>query len=177
MGCCFSKAPKDIVVCGNSNAGKTTLIRRLVHPNNDFPVLESAPTIGIHSESTSIQNVSFNLLDMSGAKPFRFHWRQYFPNASIIVFVIDASDYDNLQESLGILREHVLQVESSKSRPLLILANKNDIKGSLSADQISRHLSQMVSSSSLEREYLIVSSSGKTGNGLSDIIKFMLKHP
>ncbi|KAL0235254.1 hypothetical protein GEMRC1_001836 [Eukaryota sp. GEM-RC1] len=176
MGCFGSKPkPKDIVVCGNTNAGKTTLIRRLVHQDSDFPALESVPTIGIHSETARIENVPFNLLDMSGAKPFRFHWRQYYSTASIIVFVIDASDYDNLSQSLQILKEHVLQVESSKNVPLLILANKNDIKGSLSADQISRHLSAVVSSSA-DREYLIVSSSGKTGNGLEKIIKFLLKH-
>ncbi|KAL0207333.1 hypothetical protein P9112_011961 [Eukaryota sp. TZLM1-RC] len=175
MGCGGSKgAVHDIVICGLSNAGKTTLIKRLAHQDKDLPQLESVPTIGLNTEKIVLENTSFNLLDMSGAKPFRGHWRSYFPSASIIVFVIDASDYENLSDALQTLREHVLSIDSSKGKPLLILANKNDKKGSLSADQISRHLSSVMGTTS-ERQYLIVSSSGVTGNGVEKIIQFLLQ--
>ena len=60
-------------------------------------------------------------------------WKYYFSSTEGIIFVIDASD----KERLGDAKEELLSImEESKSVPLLIYANKQDVEGSLGHDAV-----------------------------------------
>lgn len=73
--------------------------------------------------------------DLGGQSEIRPYWRCYYPNTNALVFVIDSSDkerMDTAKQELFLL----LQEDDLKNVPVAILANKQDIEGSLSDIQV-----------------------------------------
>ena len=66
----------------------------------------------------------------------RQSWSNYFADTDAIIYVVDSSDKDRL----GISKEELtktLKHEGLESTLILILANKNDVKGALTSAEIS----------------------------------------
>lgn len=66
-------------------------------------------------------------------------WKHYLANTDAVVFVVDSSDTDRIDEAAKELHT-LLQEEQLKDSILLVMANKQDIKGCLSAQQIKTRL-------------------------------------
>lgn len=62
-------------------------------------------------------------------------WERYCRGVSAIVYVLDASAHDSMDTAKKELFE-LLEKESLKAIPLLVLANKNDIKGALGVNEV-----------------------------------------
>jgi ADP-ribosylation factor-like protein 2 len=78
---------------------------------------------------------TLNLWDVGGQKSLRSYWRNYFEATDGLVWVVDAADrmrMDACREELNIL----LQEERLAGATLLVLANKQDLPGALSAQEI-----------------------------------------
>ncbi|KAL0234258.1 hypothetical protein PCE1_001295 [Barthelona sp. PCE] len=178
MGCFGSSARRayyrKVVIAGLSNAGKTTLVKRLLHPEISLHA-ESAPpaTIGIESSTGTLRGVPFNLVDLSGAKAFRFHWANYHPIADLIIFVIDAADYDALPEAVQVLKEQILDNEKLNHIPLLIVGNKTDKAGAIGCEQLSSYL---INVNQNERTYDVLSTSAITGHGTQQVVMKLLEY-
>jgi ADP-ribosylation factor-like protein 2 len=85
-----------------------------------------------------------NLWDIGGQSSIRAYWRNYFEQTDGIVWVIDSLDVSRLD----LVREElqkVLQQERLVGASLLIWANKQDLQGSFSTEQIAEalHLSPL----------------------------------
>lgn len=61
----------------------------------------------------------------------RYLWKDYINDASAIVYIVDASNRDRIEESRGEL-EKLLNDPKLKTAPFLILGNKIDVKGAMS---------------------------------------------
>ena len=100
--------------------------------------------------------------DLGGQSSIRPFWRCYFPNTDAIIFVVDSADVERL--NIARLELHsLLNEEELKDAPLLIFANKQDMKGALNAAAISEALGL---SSIKDRQWTIQETSATRGRGL-----------
>lgn len=140
----------NVFCSGLDNAGKTTILKRF----NGEPIDTISPTLGFNiktlehkgenSNESALRNSKNNLLltgytlnlwDVGGQKSLRSYWRNYFESTDGLVWVVDAADrmrLDACREELNIL----LLEERLAGATLLVLANKQDLPGALSAQEI-----------------------------------------
>lgn len=76
-----------------------------------------------------------NLWDVGGQKSLRSYWRNYFESTDGLVWVVDSADRMRLESCKQELRV-LLQEERLAGATLLVLANKQDLPGALSANDI-----------------------------------------
>ncbi|ORC93127.1 ADP-ribosylation factor-like protein [Trypanosoma theileri] len=111
---------------GIDNAGKTTLISALggkIETN-------TTPTIGFTPTRFQTEKYDICIFDLGGSSNFRGIWVHYFHDCHGIMFVIDsAAEESVVEESLKNLRS-VVTHPYVKGKPLLVLANKKDLKES-----------------------------------------------
>mmetsp|Transcript_81724 Transcript_81724/g.100226 ORF Transcript_81724/g.100226 Transcript_81724/m.100226 type:complete len:182 (-) Transcript_81724:105-650(-) len=156
----FGSQEVRILILGLDNAGKTTIVYKLVSPND---VQTTVPTIGFNVETITYKNVKLQVWDLGGQTNIRPYWRCYYPNTNALIFVVDSSDKKRIKiaqkEFLKLLEEEELQ-----NVAILIFANKQDIKGSLNAAQISEYLGL---TKIKNRKWHICESIAKQGKGLT----------
>lgn len=119
-----------ILILGLDAAGKTTLSRYLRY--GEFQD-NTVPTIGQNIDTFSVEGWTITAIDVAGQKNFRFLWESHYQGSSAIIFVIDAADYERLPEARDILKRHVFDNAHLDGVPVLIMANKQDLPGSIDA--------------------------------------------
>lgn len=181
-----------ILVLGLDNAGKTTIVRRLC----DRPIDEIEPTLGFSiqtldydlanddddnddSDNNSDNNNSYklHLWDIGGQSTIRAYWRNYFEKTDGIVWVVDSGDRHRL-ELVRTELSKVLQQERLAGASLLILANKADLEGSLTKEEIAEVLlmeTELMKGQTHTRHWTIESSSAVTGAGLEGAMEWLVR--
>lgn len=92
--------------------------------------IETSPTIGSNVENITHNNVKFSAWDLGGQERMRSIWSTYYQRTDAIIFVIDSSDGKNEVISKTELFKIVIN-ENLKDVPILVLANKQDVKGAM----------------------------------------------
>ncbi|MHA2338339.1 MAG: ADP-ribosylation factor-like protein [Candidatus Hodarchaeales archaeon] len=112
---------KKVVICGLDSAGKTTMVSFL--QNGTF--IEHTPTMGKEMTTMEVQGIRINLIDMGGQKDFRDLWLGESSQAECIIFMLDAHAKERFDEAK---KELWKLSDVFKKKPLIILANKYDLK-------------------------------------------------
>ncbi|OJJ45589.1 hypothetical protein ASPZODRAFT_98273 [Penicilliopsis zonata CBS 506.65] len=124
-----------ILMLGLDNAGKTTIVKQIM--NEDVTTV--SPTLGFIIRTIDFMGYKLNIWDVGGQKTLRSYWKNYFEKTDTLVWVVDATDrlrVDDCRDELaGLLLEERLMGAS-----LLVFANKTDVEGCMTGDEIRQSL-------------------------------------
>ncbi|GJQ70180.1 hypothetical protein Trydic_g22640 [Trypoxylus dichotomus] len=154
----FGNEEHKIVIVGLDNAGKTTILYQFLMNE----VVHTSPTIGSNVEEVVWRNIHFIMWDLGGQQSLRAAWSTYYTNTEFVIVVIDSTD----KERLMVIREELYKMLSNEELSkagVLIYANKQDLKGSMNASEISRQLDL---TSIKQQQWHIQSCCALTGEGL-----------
>ncbi|XP_028998165.1 ADP-ribosylation factor-like protein 13B isoform X2 [Betta splendens] len=125
-----------LVMVGLDNAGKTATVRGI---QGDNP-RDVAPTVGFSKVDLKQGKFEVTIFDLGGGKRIRGIWKNYYSESHGVVFVVDSSDVQRIQETRETMAE-VLQHPRISGKPVLVLANKQDKDGALAEADIIENLS------------------------------------
>uniref|UniRef100_A0A7N6ASM1 ADP-ribosylation factor-like 13b n=1 Tax=Anabas testudineus TaxID=64144 RepID=A0A7N6ASM1_ANATE len=125
-----------LVMVGLDNAGKTATVRGIQGDNPQ----DVAPTVGFSKVDLKQGKFEVTIFDLGGGKRIRGIWKNYYSESHGVVFVVDSSDVQRIQETRETMAE-VLQHPRIAGKPVLVLANKQDQEGALAEADIIENLS------------------------------------
>ncbi|XP_028837401.1 ADP-ribosylation factor-like protein 13B isoform X3 [Denticeps clupeoides] len=125
-----------LVMVGLDNAGKTATVRGI---QGESPV-DVAPTVGFSKVDLKQGKFEVTIFDLGGGKRIRGIWKNYYSESYGVVFVVDSSDVQRIQETRDTMAE-VLRHPRIAGKPVLVLANKQDQDGALAEADIIESLS------------------------------------
>jgi len=96
-------------------------------------------------------------------------WRHYYVNTQALIIVVDSQDHYRIKEA-GEELTRMLNEDELKDIPVLVLANKQDLKNVLNGEQVSK---EMNLESYKDRETKCFETSAITGQGLSDAFDWL----
>uniref|UniRef100_A0AC35UEX2 ADP-ribosylation factor-like protein 2 n=1 Tax=Rhabditophanes sp. KR3021 TaxID=114890 RepID=A0AC35UEX2_9BILA len=165
----YKKKEKEmrILLLGLDNSGKTTVMKKFMGEDTDT----ISPTLGFGIETFKYQGLTLNFWDVGGQKSLRPYWKGYFSDADGIIWVVDSSDVDRLEDCSKELMS-LLQEDHLSHSSLLVLANKSDLPSASSAEEIEESLGLK---DLRTHKYGIYRTSAKTGDNLLDAIEWLCK--
>ncbi|XP_042572385.1 ADP-ribosylation factor-like protein 13B isoform X5 [Cyprinus carpio] len=125
-----------LLMVGLDNAGKTATVRGI---QGESP-LDVAPTVGFSKVDLKQGKFEVTIFDLGGGKRIRGIWKNYYSESYGVVFVVDSSDVQRIQETRDTMAE-VLRHPRIAGKPVLVLANKQDQDGALAEADIIETLS------------------------------------
>ncbi|KAJ7374358.1 ADP-ribosylation factor-like protein 2 [Desmophyllum pertusum] len=120
-----------ILMLGLDNAGKTTILKKF--NGEDINAIE--PTLGFNIKTLEHREFKLNIWDVGGQKSLRSYWRNYFESTDGLIWVVDSADRRRIGDCKKELKGLLLE-ERLSGATLLVFANKQDLPGALSAEEI-----------------------------------------
>lgn len=157
----FNKQAR-ISMIGLEGGGKTTILYKL--KLNE--VITSIPTIGFNVETVRFKNIVFTIWDVSAHS--KKLWTNSFSEDPNLIFVVDSSDRDQLEESKQVLQS-VMENYLLHSALLLVFANKEDLPGSMDVNEIT----QILNLNAIRQKWHIQATCAKTGTGLYEGLEWL----
>lgn len=155
----FPSKDKRIVFLGLDSVGKTTIVYQLKLGET----VKTISTTGFNVETIQVavistvfllphprqllfinfqyKNLRLTMWDAGGQSHIRGHWRYHLDNTDLLVFVIDSTDVERMEDATNELHNLLLNDFLSKT-PLLVLANKQDLPNAMSVPQIGEKLGE-----------------------------------
>ncbi|VDO43015.1 unnamed protein product [Onchocerca flexuosa] len=110
-----------ICILGLDGAGKSTAICALASGDlNDV-----LPTNGFTLKEFRYRKAEIIAYDLGGSDRIRSIWKNYYPEVFGVIYVIDGSERDRVEES-GQLLQNVISDEDLHNKPFLVILNKKD---------------------------------------------------
>lgn len=153
---------------GLDNAGKTTVVKKF----NNEDISEIAPTLGFTIRTLEYGAYKLNIWDVGGQQTIRSYWKNYFEETDGVIWVIDSADKHRLLLCKKELH-NLLKEERLAGATLLIFANKQDLKGSLSKEDIMKCL-DLEKLQNNNRHCHVVGCSAVTGDGLKTGVDWLV---
>lgn len=120
-----------ILMLGLDNAGKTTILKRF----NGEDIDTISPTLGFNIKTLEHRGFKLNMWDVGGQKSLRSYWRNYFECTDGLIWVVDSADKRRLEDCRNELQV-LLKEERLGGATLLVFANKQDLPGAFSAEEL-----------------------------------------
>ena len=154
-----------VIMVGLDAAGKTTILYKL----NLGEVITHTPTIGINLEILEYRFGSITAWDLGGSSRLRLLWLHYYENTQGLIFVVDSIDRDRIEDAREELHRLVNE-ELLKEAVVLVLANKQDLPGAMTTEEITEKLELC---SIRGRNWLIQGCSAIHGEGLFEGLEWI----
>ncbi|KAJ1303635.1 hypothetical protein OPQ81_008063 [Rhizoctonia solani] len=94
-----------------------------------------SPTLGFIIKTIDYEGYKLNIWDVGGQKTLRSYWRNYFEKTDVLIWVVDATDRLRIEDCRAELHG-LLQEERLAGASLLVFANKTDVEGCMTGDEI-----------------------------------------
>jgi GTP-binding protein SAR1 len=128
----FEGKEGTLLLLGLDNAGKTTLLHRLRTGDiRNFPPTDRPH----HTEKFACQGISFQAWDLGGHEAVRHLWEDYVCECSAILFLLDSSDMERLEEAAFEL-DALIGEKLVEGVPIAVLCNKCDLENALPTKDI-----------------------------------------
>eukprot|EP00501_MAST-03F_sp_TOSAG23-6_P001461 GSMAST32.ASY1.ANO1.1519.1 assembled CDS len=152
----FFHREASVILVGLDNAGKTSLLRRLTEGTfSKYP-----PTERAYKKEYIYAGVTFRAWDIGGHEAVRHLWREFIPQSSAVIFVVDSADQTRISEVRDELEDLLeLDVIRTNNIAIAIMLNKTDLESAVGiselyeALEIDELLEQTVSHTDSEKEF------------------------
>uniref|UniRef100_A0A6J0V2V3 ADP-ribosylation factor-like protein 13B isoform X1 n=1 Tax=Pogona vitticeps TaxID=103695 RepID=A0A6J0V2V3_9SAUR len=125
-----------LIMVGLDNAGKTATVKGIQGESPE----DVAPTVGFSKIDLKQGRFEVTIFDLGGGKRIRGIWKNYYAESYGIIFVVDSSDVERMEETKETMSE-VLRHPKISGKPVLVLANKQDKEGALAEADVIECLS------------------------------------
>ncbi len=129
----------------------------------------TTPTPGFELETIEYKNISLIAWDVGGNDKIRILWRHYYQNVKGIIFVVDSNDKDKIETAKEELYKMLVE-ENLKNAPLLVFANKQDIPGKMTKEEVTQELGLNYS---MSRQWYVQASCAPVGDGLYEGLEWL----
>ena len=145
---------------GLDSAGKTTILYQL----KMGVTVKTVPTIGFNVETLDYKGLNFTVWDVGGQDKIRDLWKHYYQNTDGLIFVVDSNDRDRIEDAAKELKK-MLAEEELKDCAVLVMANKQDLNGALTPNEVTEKLGMSQLKGIM---WLVQGTSAITGEGLRE---------
>merc|ERR1712048_786017 len=154
----IGKVEMRILMLGLDAAGKTTILYKLKLSDT----VTTIPTVGFNVENVEYKNISMTVWDVGGQDKIRRLWKHYYQGSNALIFVVDSSDHDRVQDAMEEMTK-IIHDEEMRDACLLVFANKQDLPGAIPSAELADKLGLR---QLRKHEWFIQSCCGTTGDGL-----------
>jgi len=170
----FNKMEFHVLILGVDKAGKTTLLEKVKSTylkGEGIPPDRIVPTVGLNIGRIEDSNAKLIFWDLGGQVGLRTIWEKYYQEAHAIIYVMDAAAESSFEDAKSAL-EKVLRHEDLKGAPVLLFANKQDLPGVISDEELSGrvHLKELN-----DRPYRCHAVSAYDGRGIKSGIDWLVE--
>ncbi|XP_072351267.1 ADP-ribosylation factor-like protein 9 isoform X1 [Scyliorhinus torazame] len=135
LGAEDEESMKQVLVVGLDGAGKTSVLHSL---STNTVKRSDRPTAMFNSVCVKTEVAEIEFLEVGGSKSLRKCWSSYLPGSQALVYVVDSADHKRM--TLAKKELHQL-VRRHSTLPVVVLANKQDVKGACTISEIHERLS------------------------------------
>ena len=149
---------KKILIDGDENTGKSSIVTRL---NHNIFTDEYTSTIGVEFQFFQVDNVKLQIWDTAGQERFRVSHETYYRGADVVLYVFDLTNkasFDRLDTIIP-----VAQKACSAETIHYLVGNKSDNDNYAVTSSDIQH---MVAKYNLGKYFQV---SAKSGKGIGDI--------
>eukprot|EP00158_Paraphelidium_tribonemae_P001168 Partr_v1_DN24058_c0_g1_i1_m34685 putative adp-ribosylation len=164
-----------VLVLGLDNAGKTTLLEKIKSLYLGVPGLppdKIIPTVGLNIGKIDIgANMRISFWDLGGQTDLQSIWQSYYAECHAIVFMIDSTDKERLEEVQKVFQKIILNDEA-EGVPVLMLANKQDMPLALKVEEI-KEIFNHIALTLGARDSKVLPVSALHGEGVRDSVEWL----
>ncbi|GMT23423.1 hypothetical protein PFISCL1PPCAC_14720, partial [Pristionchus fissidentatus] len=157
-----------ILMLGLDHAGSSTILYQFKLRK----AIETVATNGYNVEQFRFKNVPFTIWDVGGPNKTRTLWHYYYPGMQGLIFVIDSSDIDRIDEAKEAL-ETIINYPDMINTKLLVFANKKDLPNALSTDELTDRLQLKLRTPNENFKWHVQASNAKTAEGVYEGLAWM----
>jgi ADP-ribosylation factor related protein 1 len=165
----------SVLILGLDNAGKTTLLERLKTEYSETKGLSPdkiAPTVGQNVGHIKKNGVLLKIWDLGGQESLRTLWESYYSEAHAVVFVVDSTDRERIEQCKTAL-DSIVSSESIEGTPILMLANKQDCEDRLEVEDIKEIFNKIAEKMSA-RDSRVLPISALDGTGVEEAAEWLV---
>ncbi|GIL65745.1 hypothetical protein Vafri_19451 [Volvox africanus] len=170
----FRKDEFHVLILGVDKAGKTNVLERLKTIFTQSIGLDPGkilPTVGLNVGRIEAHKNNIVFWDLGGQSGLRSIWDKYYSEAHAIVYVVDAANRSRFEESKVAL-DRMLEHRELTGAPLLIMANKQDLDGAATSQEVGQSFSiERVEG----RQFKVLPVSAYTGQGLKEGVEWLVE--
>ena len=167
----FKKNKKDfrILMTGLDDSGKTVIYYQFKMANSGNIEQKTGSTIGYNIDKIKYKDCYFQFIDFGGSDKIRCLAKHLYSSIDAFIYVVDSNDRERIKKTAEILKE-MMNDEKTQKKPLLLMANKQDLDTCLSPEEVSKIMEIEKFSG---REYIVIGTSHTSGKGLTESLDWL----